>query len=423
MSPARWPEVVLGDHVDLLTGFPFKSRQYSSQETDIRLLRGDNIAQGYLRWDGVKRWPRGDAGPYRKFFLEAGDVVVAMDRPWIEAGLKWAAVGEHDGPLLLVQRVARLRGRDGLATRFLRYVIAAPEFVAYVKSITTGVNVPHISGPDIKKYRFHLPPVKIQHHIADVLSAYDELIENNTKRIKVLEEAARSLYHAWFVNHRFPGHERAKLVASAIGDVPEGWPVQPIEGAFEVAGGGTPSKEIDVYWSGGDIHWYTPSDLTGARTMFMDGSGTRITARGLERSSARLFPPWSVMMTSRATIGAVAINTTPACTNQGFITCMPNPRFPLYFLYHWIKENVPVFIRLATGATFKEITKGTFKKIDLVVPPEALVGRFERFAGPIGGQILNLERRNRLLRSTRDLLLPRLLSGEVDVSRLDARCA
>ena len=148
----------------------------------------------------------------------------------------------------------------------------------------------------------------------------------------------------------------------------------------------------------------------------MDESGTKITDIGLSRSSAKMFPPYSVMLTSRATIGVVAINTTPAATNQGFITCIPNKRFPLYLLFHWIKNNVDRFISLGTGATFKEITKGVFKGIELVVPPTALVDDFQQKVAPLMDMILRLQRKNRNLRTQRDLLLPKLISGEIDVS-------
>jgi type I restriction enzyme S subunit len=128
-----------------------------------------------------------------------------------------------------------------------------------------------------------------------------------------------------------------------------------------------------------------------------------------------MFPARSVMLTSRATIGAIAINTQPACTNQGFIICLPNERVPLYFLYHWLTENVPTFQRMASGATFKEISRGVFKTIEFLQPPDALVGRFETIAAPMAEQILALQRQAQNLRRTRDLLLPRLLSGQIDV--------
>ncbi|MBK8066630.1 MAG: restriction endonuclease subunit S [Rhodanobacteraceae bacterium] len=188
--------------------------------------------------------------------------------------------------------------------------------------------------------------------------------------------------------------------------------------AFAISGGGTPSRKEVGFWEGGTIQWYSPSDLTGAGAMFMDDSSDHITERGLAQSSARMFPARSVMLTSRATIGAIAINTHEACTNQGFITCLPNERVPLYFLFHWLTENVPTFQRMASGATFKEISRGVFKTISFLQPPGRLVERFEAIAGPMAEQILALQRQTQNLRRTRDLLLPRLLSGQIDVEAL-----
>ena len=183
--------------------------------------------------------------------------------------------------------------------------------------------------------------------------------------------------------------------------------------SFGISGGGTPSRKEEKYWDSGAIQWYSPSDLTGAGTMFMDDSSDHITELGLAKSSARLFPARSGMLTSRATIGAIAINTQEACTNQGFITCLPNDRVPPFFLFHWLTENVPTFQRMASGATFKEISRGVFKTIEFLQPPTKLVRRFEDEVGPMAEQALTLQRQIQNLRRTRDLLLPRLLSGQL----------
>src|SRR5690554_5559925 len=220
-SNNTWREVQLGDHVDLLTGYPFKGKQFTQDDNDIRLLRGDNVAQGFLRWNEAKRWSREEYEAYSSCHLQKGDVILAMDRPWISAGLKYAWIKDSDLPCLLVQRVARLRGTDGLLTDYLRYVIGSHDFTNHVLSITTGVNVPHISGRDIKAFRFKLPPEPVQERVASILSAYDDLIENNTRRIEILEEMARRLYEEWFVHFRFPGHEEAELESVTVGDIAE----------------------------------------------------------------------------------------------------------------------------------------------------------------------------------------------------------
>jgi len=268
---------------------------------------------------------------------------------------------------------------------------------------------------DLRAFEVSVPPLPVQRRIAGILSAYDELMENSQRRIRLLEAMARALYREWFVHFRFPGHEKIKRVDSPLGKIPHGWEVKTVADSFEIFGGGTPSRKEAKYWDDGTIQWFSPSDLTGAGTMFMDDSSDHITELGLAESSARLFPAFSVMLTSRATIGAIAINTHEACTNQGFITCLPNERVPIYFLFHWLTENVPQFERMASGATFKEISRGVFKTIDFLQPAPALVRRFESQVEPMGKQMLALQRQIQNLRRTRDLLLPRMLSGQVEI--------
>ncbi|WP_114086584.1 restriction endonuclease subunit S [Thalassospira profundimaris] len=299
-----------------------------------------------------------------------------------------------------------------------------PRFVYYllvtqanrIKSLAGGAATPIINKSAFSDVEVDVPLLPNQHRIASILSAYDDLIENNTRRIAILEEMARRLYEEWFVHFRFPGHEDATFIDTEQGSIPGRWEIKLVADTFEIIGGGTPSKKEPEYWEGGTINWYAPTDLTRDKTAFMDKSGIQITDLGLKKSSAKLFPPMSVMMTSRATIGAIAINTTEAATNQGFITCLPNENFPLYLLYQWLRANVETFINLGTGATFKEITKGTFKTIPVIVPPHDIAKKYQETVEPMMKMSLNLQRKNDNLRAQRDLLLPKLISGEITVS-------
>ena len=145
--------------------------------------------------------------------------MLAMDRPWVTAGLKWAYIKEHDPKSLLVQRVSRLRAKNDLAQTYLRCVISSRYFSDYIQPIVTGVNVPHISGKQIGDFKIPLPSPPIQRKIAAIVSAYDELIENNRRRIALLEKLTEEIYREWFVRLRFPGHEKVKFVKA----VPESW--------------------------------------------------------------------------------------------------------------------------------------------------------------------------------------------------------
>ncbi|MCE5308959.1 MAG: restriction endonuclease subunit S [Acidobacteriales bacterium] len=179
-----WVQTTLGSEIDLLAGFAFKSAQYTNADDDVRLLRGDNIIQGCLRWDDVKKWPAEDIETYKRYQLQEGDVVLAMDRPWVKAGLKHATIFAADLPCLLVQRTARLRGGVNLENRFVMYLIGSDAFTSHILGVQTGIGVPHISGQQIKDFEFARPPVAEQRRIADNL----ESLRGETQRLA-------SLYH------------------------------------------------------------------------------------------------------------------------------------------------------------------------------------------------------------------------------------
>jgi type I restriction enzyme S subunit len=273
--------------------------------------------------------------------------------------------------------------------------------------------------------QFGLPDPTTQRKVAAILSAYDDLIANNLRRIKILKEMARAIYREWFVEFRGPGVKLRKATSAekkAAGkDVfPEGWAVMPIGDVVDTLGGGTPSTKRDEYWEDGDVTWFTPSDLTATGATFIAESGKKITRLGLQKSAARLFPPYSVMMTSRATIGVTAINTGEACTNQGFITCIPNQRVPAVQMYFWIEQHREEIIGVASGATYKEISRSEFREFPIPVADREFGASFVDMMSPLTGQIENLLAKNESLRRTREFLLPRLVSGEVIVRNLNS---
>ena len=245
-----WQAIKLKDCSEIFPGYAFDSASFTENETDIPLVKGENLHQGYIDWVASRRWPGHDWSKLAKFQLRANDIVLAMDRPWIEAGLKWSWMKPGYPKALLVQRVARIRANKDVDQTFLRYIIGSGMFEGYVKPIVTGVNVPHISGGQIGNFMCLLPPLPIQRKIAAVLSSYDDLIENNNRRIAILEKMAEELYREWFVRLRFPGHEKAKIVKG----VPEGWEVKRIGEIVEhQIGGGwgqdvpTGSENVPVY--------------------------------------------------------------------------------------------------------------------------------------------------------------------------------
>jgi len=416
----------LGSHVDTQKGFAFKSKWYS--DTGRPIVRVSNFTEDSVDVEQLVCVPEEIAQKYLRHELREGDVVVQTVGSWPSNPQsvvgKTVRIPRTANASLLNQNAVQLKPDKTLDKRYLFYLLRSPQFKNYIVGTAQGAaSQAAITLDSIRNFVFKHPDLTAQHRIAAILSAYGALIENNLRRIKILEEMAQAIYREWFVRFRFPGYEKVKMVDSELGKIPEGWQTAKVADSFEILGGGTPSKKVNEYWDGGEIVWYTPSDLTKARSMFMDNSSSRITELGLEDSSAHLFPPYAVMMTSRATIGVVAINTTPAATNQGFIVCLPNQGFPLYYLYFWLVENTDTFLNMASGTTFKEISKTVFKTIPLLSPQSSVLQRFEKLVQTIGQQVLNFQRQIANLRQTRDLLLPKLISGQLDVSDLDIKVA
>ncbi len=413
---SSWQKVKLADCVELLAGFPFKSHRFSDNPSDVPLVKGENVSQGRILWDISKRWPVSGWDDLEKFHLVPGDVVVAMDRPWIPAGLKWSYIREGDPKALLVQRCARLRSSNGcLDQDFLRFVIGGPEFEGYVKPITTGVNVPHISGKQILDFEFTLPPLPIQRRIAGILSAYDDLIENSQRRIKILEEMARRLYREWFVHFRFPGHETCSFVESPLGEIPEGWEVKPFTCIADVLSGGTPKTDIAHYWDG-EIPFFTPRDAPDC--FYLQDTEKHITDAGLAKCASLLYPPDTVFITARGTVGKVALPAVDMAMNQSCYALRAKAGVSQRFLFLLTLQQVQYLKMNTGGATFDTIVVDTFRRMEVVAPPTTIVSNFSNRIDPIFDQVNTLQCLVQNLCRTRDLLLPRLLSGQIDVEAL-----
>jgi type I restriction enzyme S subunit len=192
----------LGAEIELLAGYAFSSTGYTDSPESVRLLRGDNIMQGYLRWDEAKKWPTSDCAPYARFALQEGDVVLAMDRPWVKAGLKRVQMSSDDLPCLQVQRTARLRPKQALRRDFLFHLTGSQAFSRHLLAVQTGIGVPHISGKQIESFQFMRPPMAEQAAIAfemdELLLGTERLTDIYMQKLGALEELKKSLLHQAF---------------------------------------------------------------------------------------------------------------------------------------------------------------------------------------------------------------------------------
>ena len=273
---------------------------------------------------------------------------------------------------------------------------------------------------DLRSFEIPLPPLPIQRRIADILSAYDDLIENNQRRIAILETMARSLYREWFVHYRYPGHEAVPLVDSPLGPIPQGWEVRKLgEVCTRIDSGGTPKRGVAEYWESGEINWYKTGELWDA---FLFESQEKITSRGQKESSAKLFYPGTILMAiyGSPTVGRMGILTEVSTCNQAALGLVANDFFiSQIFLYFTLYSLRDFFNQTAQGAAQQNISKEKVASTLAIIPPRNILGPFDQIVSPIFEQLQALQRQTQNLRRTRDLLLPRLLSGQIDVGDVE----
>ena len=294
---------------------------------------------------------------------------------------------------------------------FIGYYLRCNEFRKQFVAFSTMTTRASLRNEDLLSIAVPVPPITIQRRIADILSAYDGLIENNRKQIKLLEEAAQRLYKEWFVDLRFPGYELTKIVDG----VPEGWNVFHISDICDTIGGGTPSTKVKEYYQNGSIPWVTPTDITKNDSLVLLDTATKITNEGLNHSSAKIVPPGTILMTSRASVGFFAICDFPVCTNQGFISCVSyQHNMQMYLLYNLL-HRVDEIRRKAGGSTYLEISKKTFREFKIIVPDITVLTLFQASAEKSIEQMRILSKQIIKLKQARNRLLPKLISGEIKI--------
>ena len=279
------------------------------------------------------------------------------------------------------------------------------------------------------QYKIPLPPLPEQRAIAHVLGTLDDKIELNRRMNETLEGMARAIFQDWFVDFgptRAKMEDRApylptevwalfpdRLVDSELGEVPEGWEVRALGEVATIVGGSTPSTKRPEYWEDGTHCWATPKDLAALATPVLLETERKITDAGLQRVGSGLLPRGTVLLSSRAPIGYLAIAEVPAAINQGFIAILPRERVSNLFMLYWCEASHEMIVNHANGSTFLEVSKGNFRQILLAAPDMAAMAAFDKSTRPLYERVVCNERDSRALAALRDALLPRLVSGEV----------
>lgn len=322
---------------------------------------------------------------------------------------KMAYVREHESGAIASSLVI-VRPKGHVDPRYLFYTLSSQGMQQIAGGLNNGAAQPNLSVAELQRVEIPLPTASTQRRIAGILSAYDELIENSQRRIRILESMARALYREWFVHFRFPGHERHRRVASPLGEIPEGWRVARFTETVDVLSGGTPKTTVTEYWTG-TIPFFTPRDAPDC--FYVQDTEKHITELGLSKCASELYPPDTVFITARGTVGKIAISSVPMAMNQSCYALRGKSGIPQRYLFLLALEQVGYLKTNTGGATFDTIVVDTFHRMQIITPPLDTIVKFEASVSPMFDQINALQRQISNLRRTRDLLLPRLLSGQI----------
>ena len=302
--------------------------------------------------------------------------------------------------------------------RFIKYYI---DFIKLdMQQVSHGTTQDNLSLEKLLSFDFVVPDIEEQRKIAAVLSVYDDLIENNLRRIKILEKMAQNLYREWFVKFRFPGHEKERFVDSSLGRVPEGWEVVTFTEIADVLSGGTPRTAINEYW-GGAIPFLLPKDILAST--YVSITEKTITDAGLRSCSSKLYPKETVFITARGTVGKVVMPSRDMAMSQSCYALRGRNGIDQLYLFFATTEQVDYLKKNTGGATFETVVVDTFRRMRVIKPSRDMIFRFSQTVRPVMDLILNMLRKNTALRRTRDLLLSKLISGEIDVSNIAIQTA
>ena len=330
----------------------------------------------------------------------------------------YSVVGYFGKPVLIKdnkkfafqRHIAILRPNSSIVdSRYLYYVMLTREFYMQADSVAIGAAQRTISLTSLRNMKVKLPSLDFQQRIATILSRYDSLIENYQMQIKLLEESAQRLYKEWFIDLRFPGHENTKIVDG----VPEGWEKKKLGDVSKTTSGGTPSRTNNSFYSG-SIMWVKTKELCDG---FIFNTEEKITEEAIKKSSAKIVPAGSILMAMYgATIGKLGIATKDLTCNQACCVFLISEDNPLrWYIFNWLLQNRNFLISQGKGAAQPNLSQDMIKGFELIIPDDKSLRGYNLLINPIYLNIKSLQFQIRHLTEARDRLLPKLMSGEIEV--------
>jgi len=382
--PEGWEVYQLSKHIELLTGFPFKSQNFNEDNRGTKLLRGVNITEGKLRWnEKIDRWWNLPFDEFDKYSAHVGDLVISMDGSLV--GRNYARVGDSDLPLLVVQRVACIRSKKSLDLEFLNQIIGSPLWVNYVDSVKTSSGIPHISAKNIREFKVPFPPLPEQQKIAEILSTVDDKIDVIDQQITQTQELKKGLMQQLLT--KGIGHTRFK--DSVLGEIPEGWEVKNIEDILTI-GSGKDYKHLDE----GEIPVYgTGGLMTYVNDYLYDGESVGIGRKGTIDKPVFLSGKFWTVDTLFFT--------------HSFIKTLPKYVYYLFLTIDWKRHNE------ASGVP--SLSKTTIEKIKLIISPLPEQQKIAEILSTVDDKIEVLQNKKSSFKEMKKGLMQQLLTGKTRV--------
>ena len=420
---SEWKRYKLGELLRVKHGWAFKGEFFSDTGVQSILTPGNFYESGGFKANPLK--DRFYSGDYPKEYLcSKGDLVVAMTEQ--AAGLLGStAIVPEDNRYLHNQRIGLISCNESLNKDFAYYLFMTQSVRQQISRSASGTKVKHTSPEKIYDVQVDIPKIQTQKNIAIFLSSLDKKIQINNQINQELEAMAKTLYDYWFVQFDFPD-QNGKPYKSSGGkmvynpelkrEIPEGWGVEKLDDLGTIVGGSTPTKSIsDNFTKGGEGYsWITPNDLSNNKgNKFIKNGEIDVTVRGLKDASLKLYPEGTVLMSSRAPVGYLAIATKELTTNQGFKSFIPDKKYDKNYIYYTLQNCLKVIEQNASGSTFKEISATVLKDITIIQPNLDIVKKFEEKVSSINSYIKVKEEQNQELIQLRDWLLPMLMNGQV----------
>ena len=423
----EWTTVKLSDIADVQTG-PFGSQLHMEDyvEHGTPIVTVEHLGNRNFSSQNLPRVKDSDKKRLNKYVLKEGDVVFSR----VGSVDRCSYVGTKEHGWMFSGRCLRIRATaNSVDPLYLYYYFTSEPIKELIRSIAVGATMPSINTTILSDVPVQLPPLSVQKRIAHILGTLDDKIELNLRMNKTLEEMARALFKSWFIDFnpvvaKSEGRQpegmnaaTAKLFPdsfedSELGRIPKGWRVMPVGEVVDCVGGSTPSTTDPRFWENGIHHWTTPKDFSSLQSPFLLETARKITEAGVTSISSGLLPAGTLLLSSRAPVGYLAIATMPVAINQGFIALKCNENASNYFMLNWCQENMDKIEGRATGTTFAEISKSNFRPIPVVLPGQSTMRCFSVGVKPLYAQIVTNLCQNRTLANLRDWLLPRLLKGE-----------